>query len=140
GDGCTPTCAREICGDGIRHRGEECDDGNDVDTDGCTRECEAHCAPHRLEILRPTGRAPDWRVVDAFGDAVATGEPWRRATLQPGHAHVQIDMLVDLPGGALTFEPLSGDWTGAYWTLRNPAGQVVSGDGAPNTRPYGPAR
>jgi cysteine-rich repeat protein len=28
-----------LCGNGVRDAGEQCDDGNDVDTDGCTRAC-----------------------------------------------------------------------------------------------------
>ena len=31
-------CA-EVCGDGILTPGEQCDDGNDVDTDGCANDC-----------------------------------------------------------------------------------------------------
>ena len=34
-----PMSAGSICGDGIVHTGvEACDDGNDIDTDGCTLE------------------------------------------------------------------------------------------------------
>ena len=33
------TCS-EVCGDGILTSGEECDDGNDVDDDDCSNECE----------------------------------------------------------------------------------------------------
>ena len=29
----------KICGNGLLETGEECDDGNDVDTDGCTNRC-----------------------------------------------------------------------------------------------------
>ncbi|RMG96077.1 MAG: DUF4215 domain-containing protein [Deltaproteobacteria bacterium] len=29
----------DTCGDGILHQGEACDDGNDVDDDGCTNAC-----------------------------------------------------------------------------------------------------
>jgi cysteine-rich repeat protein len=28
------------CGDGVEDPGEDCDDGNDIDDDGCTNECE----------------------------------------------------------------------------------------------------
>jgi cysteine-rich repeat protein len=31
------------CGDGMRGGNEECDDANDVDTDGCTTECLVAC-------------------------------------------------------------------------------------------------
>ncbi len=51
GDGCTTSCALEICGDGYRDINgpdniwlnaddEECDDGNAIDTDDCNNSCE----------------------------------------------------------------------------------------------------
>lgn len=35
GDGCGPTCLFEVCGNGFVDPGEECDDANTVDCDGC---------------------------------------------------------------------------------------------------------
>ena len=32
-------CARPLCGDGIVQPAEDCDDGNDINTDECTNEC-----------------------------------------------------------------------------------------------------
>ncbi len=40
GDGCTPNCVVEYCGDGIVGPNEACDDGNADDLDGCTTRCE----------------------------------------------------------------------------------------------------
>ena len=47
---CSPLDA--VCGDGVLHLGEECDDGNDLDEDGCT-DCvlppcdrSSECPPH----------------------------------------------------------------------------------------------
>ncbi|MEE2644713.1 MAG: hypothetical protein VYD19_07245 [Myxococcota bacterium] len=37
---CRTDCSPQRCGDGIRDSGEECDDGNEVEDDACTRECE----------------------------------------------------------------------------------------------------
>ncbi len=37
-----PDCA--VCGNGIGEIGEECDDGNAVDDDGCSRSCELGCS------------------------------------------------------------------------------------------------
>lgn len=37
------TAAAPRCGNGIREGSEQCDDGNDVDTDGCTNECLPQC-------------------------------------------------------------------------------------------------
>jgi cysteine-rich repeat protein len=39
-DACRTTCARATCGDGAIDTGEQCDDGNRTDCDGC----DAHCA------------------------------------------------------------------------------------------------
>ncbi len=49
GDGCDSSCQKEIppppvCGDGRIQSPEQCDDGNTVDTDGCTSLCKnARC-------------------------------------------------------------------------------------------------
>ena len=37
GDGCSEQCSIEICGNQVRDEGEECDDGNNDDTDACRR-------------------------------------------------------------------------------------------------------
>ncbi|MBN1947814.1 MAG: DUF4215 domain-containing protein [Bradymonadales bacterium] len=38
--GCRTDCTPVRCGDHIQDTGEECDDGNDIDDDGCSNECE----------------------------------------------------------------------------------------------------
>jgi cysteine-rich repeat protein len=38
-DHCRTTCLQPACGDGIVDTGEECDDGNTVDDDGCSASC-----------------------------------------------------------------------------------------------------
>ena len=35
------TCPAPVCGNGMQERGEECDDGNDFDGDGCRADCVA---------------------------------------------------------------------------------------------------
>jgi cysteine-rich repeat protein len=44
-----PKCARDTCGpskcgDGVRQAGEECDDGNHIDGDGCESDCRRTCS------------------------------------------------------------------------------------------------
>lgn len=39
-DGCSATCQREICGDGIKQAREECDDGNKDNRDQCGNNCK----------------------------------------------------------------------------------------------------
>ena len=42
GDGCTATCQKNVCGDGVVWIGkEQCDDGNQVDADACSNSCVA---------------------------------------------------------------------------------------------------
>lgn len=36
-------CAPASCGNGVVETGEECDDGNKIDTDGCKRDCTYTC-------------------------------------------------------------------------------------------------
>ncbi|MDX2019604.1 MAG: putative metal-binding motif-containing protein [Deltaproteobacteria bacterium] len=36
-------CAKAGCGNSIKDAGEDCDDGNNVDTDGCTSKCTFTC-------------------------------------------------------------------------------------------------
>ncbi len=40
GDGCTPDCELEWCGNGTLDPGEECDDGNTAAGDGCSPRCD----------------------------------------------------------------------------------------------------
>jgi cysteine-rich repeat protein len=43
-DACTGDCRKPICGDGVLDAGEECDDGNTGDGDGCSASCEVEAA------------------------------------------------------------------------------------------------
>lgn len=45
GDGCSPSCRNEVCGNGIFDPGEQCDDGNQNDNDTCSNTCELIAAP-----------------------------------------------------------------------------------------------
>jgi cysteine-rich repeat protein len=54
GDGCSAMCTREIarCGDGRMDIGEQCDDGNLGDCDGCSRFCTSErCGNTILECM-----------------------------------------------------------------------------------------
>jgi cysteine-rich repeat protein len=63
GDGCSATCRREECGNGILDPGEACDDGNLIDGDGCSSTCaeELTCGNGSLdageEVDPPPGPA-----------------------------------------------------------------------------------
>ncbi|MDC3961666.1 DUF4215 domain-containing protein [Polyangium jinanense] len=52
-------CAPIVCGDGIVHPGEECDDGNVVDGDGCQADCTLPSASVCGNGVRETGEQCD---------------------------------------------------------------------------------
>lgn len=50
-DSGTTTGAIGVCGDGVHDRGEQCDDGNDVDNDDCSIKCVANfCGDQIVQI------------------------------------------------------------------------------------------
>ncbi len=63
---CGPSCAAPICGDGNLDPGEECDDGNNVDGDGCSAVCtvEPFCGDGNLD---PGEECDDGNNVDGDG-------------------------------------------------------------------------
>eukprot|EP01098_Paradermamoeba_levis_P007256 TRINITY_DN2_c0_g2_i4.p1 TRINITY_DN2_c0_g2~~TRINITY_DN2_c0_g2_i4.p1 ORF type:complete len:786 (-),score=358.39 TRINITY_DN2_c0_g2_i4:388-2478(-) len=50
-DACRPWCSIPKCGDGIvdTGRGETCDDGNNLDGDGCSSSCQKECGNGRVD-------------------------------------------------------------------------------------------
>src|SRR5437667_72458 len=49
-----------VCGDGIVQDGEECDDGNSIDDDGCSNRCEvAVCGNGKREGAEECDLGPD---------------------------------------------------------------------------------
>ena len=40
GDGCSPLCQKNLCGDGLLDPGEACDDGNPSNADACLTTCQ----------------------------------------------------------------------------------------------------
>ena len=42
GDGCNASCRKNVCGDGVVHKGkEQCDENNQKDGDGCSKLCKS---------------------------------------------------------------------------------------------------
>jgi cysteine-rich repeat protein len=49
-DACRTDCSAAHCGDGVTDSGEECDDGNQINTDDCTNACEsASCGDNFIQ-------------------------------------------------------------------------------------------
>ncbi len=42
---------RPVCGNGVQEAGEECDDGNADDQDGCNAQCQTPCAAGEITIV-----------------------------------------------------------------------------------------
>jgi len=49
------TCLLPFCGDGVLDPGEECDDGNNIDGDGCSAACRIETGANRPPVLACAG-------------------------------------------------------------------------------------
>ncbi|HEX2882073.1 MAG TPA: DUF4215 domain-containing protein, partial [Polyangiaceae bacterium] len=89
-DGCSTTCQVETCGDGTKQTSEQCDDGNTVSGDGCSKTCfsETVCGNGTLETGEQCDPAPGNTTsgdgcsstcrIEVCGDSVTqTGDPLR---------------------------------------------------------------
>ena len=79
---CSPSC-EPICGDGHLDEGEQCDDGNRINGDGCDANCQIECGgdgctpgywkqPHHLDSW--SGVGPDDNFNATFGTTAAFNE------------------------------------------------------------------
>lgn len=64
---------RPVCGDSVVGDGEECDDGNSVDSDGCDARCQTPCAAGELAIV---GCRPGRTFIDRFEVYSQTRATW----------------------------------------------------------------
>lgn len=72
-------CGMPGCGDGVRAAGEECDDGNDRNLDGCDSACKLEQAA-RITSLQQQFAADDFCTANALGAAIGT--PDAQSTIQ----------------------------------------------------------
>ena len=103
-DGCVAEVVPDCCGNGIIEDQEDCDDGNDVDGDGCSAECKAKMdGIDCMDIL-----AKD----DAATDGIYVIDPDQSGPLQP--FPVFCDMTTD--AGGWTLVVVSSDDGQDTWT------------------------
>lgn len=67
GDGQAGTSAGPVCGNGVREPGEECDDGDSDDGDGCTSGCKVVCPKQHGVVLNPINGHCYWRIKKGIG-------------------------------------------------------------------------
>jgi len=106
-DKCRTTCNKPICGDGITDTGEQCDDGNSTDNDGCSNTCKAPfsqaCATKEAEnpcfttVARDVALCGNTYNTGNVASACATG--WGVCTLSQWNARYPKGQK---PGGTLS--------------------------------------
>ncbi|HRI09002.1 MAG TPA: DUF4215 domain-containing protein, partial [Nannocystaceae bacterium] len=132
GDGCSPACALESCGDGEVAGAEECDDGNMVNTDDCTDMCiKAACGDGYVwadnETCDDKGESA---TCDADCTAVACGDGVMNA--KAGEACDDGNMVNTDDCTAACKAPVCGD--GFVWAGKEACddGNMINGDGCEN--------
>jgi len=76
GAGLADACTDAACGDGIPSEGEQCDDGNDVDGDGCNRDCRLSGQEIWTQTYASPGNVEDRAyaiAIDSRGSAAIIG-------------------------------------------------------------------
>jgi cysteine-rich repeat protein len=129
----------ESCGDGVLDPGEQCDDGNDVDGDGCNVDC-VESGTLRWSLMIDDAQC-DLLAADGAGgvyvSAVSASRSWVGRVAPPdgiiwripdGPALTSAGPLLDLPDG----DGLLAGWGGGFSTQR--PGMVSAYDGSGTTR------
>jgi cysteine-rich repeat protein len=96
---CDAWCKRlAMCGNGIREAGEECDDGNATNLDGCDSDCRFEQV-HRMTSLSLQSGVSTWCSANALGGAVTqVGMPAVESALEAGIADGSLSMMLQFLG------------------------------------------
>jgi cysteine-rich repeat protein len=99
-DGCAADCSRvdDVCGDGIRECGEQCDDGNTTSGDGCNADCTLPAAAELLVQGSPQsqGCQAEWKLHMSNGQLGTSGLPTRTQKCTDNDPACDHDGLNDL--------------------------------------------
>ena len=95
--GCVYQPITPCCGNGQKEAGEECDDGNAVDNDGCTNACKVpsvtRTVPGFSGVLGPDLSGQGWSQCAGTGSTGTMGKQWY--PLCEGHAQIRFACSVD---------------------------------------------
>jgi F-type H+-transporting ATPase subunit b len=74
-----------VCGNGIVEPGEECDDGNTIDGDGCSSKCQREAAEDPSEHFNFFSHPLDYRKYDEWGGPLGDGKMEDKETRKEVH-------------------------------------------------------
>ena len=122
-DACRTNCTNHRCGDGVTDSGEQCDDGNTVNGDGCSASCQIECDPnHNIATgatatssgggTTSTGYGPE-NMNDGHGqDECSSYSPhWISAGSSPGASWAQLTWSSQVTVARLSIDTVNA-WSG----------------------------
>jgi len=110
----------ETCGDGMLDPGEECDDGNDDDTDACTNACTLGEGDAFFHTCGAGGATGDWTTFEVPyppGTTLADGTPVDSAiydVLAPPPGDTPLPLVVVLHGDEGSPNIVKNQWEGLW--------------------------
>ena len=141
GDGCSPICEPEICGNRIIDLGEGCDDGNTDDGDGCSADCAVESCGNG--VLDPgegcddgdraggDGCSPDCQIEACGNGRLDASEQCDDAGLAPGDGCSPQCKLETCGNGFIDFGETCDDGNLSNSNLSN--GNLSNGNGCSDT-------
>jgi cysteine-rich repeat protein len=132
-------CPDALCGDGVHELGEECDDGNLDDTDGCMQTCQLGvCTAHQLEgtwdAIRSVFQQRGCTQAICHGSSPGEGG----LDLRPETAYAQLFEVPSTGSGLLRIAPGAPRRSSLYLKLAkalDPEGVEIAGAAMPSGLP-----